>query len=122
MKWRVGALHFSAHEAGIVSLQVSSDGEVISDAVIFEYKSLPTSNNKNDVESVTENVAKNDDNDDDDDDSSLVWECGNVCNSYLCETETCRRALRMTLLQRMEELETRLTELDLRQEKKVRTT
>ena len=97
---------------------------MISDAVIFEYKSLPSNTNDktdnvNDVNNVNNvNVNANDD-DDDDDGASLVWECGNVCNSYLCETETCRRALRMTLLQRMEELESRLSELDIRQEKKV---
>ena len=62
-------------------------------------------------------------NDDDDDSLSLVWECGNICNSYLCETETCRRALRATLLQRIEELEKKLLEQDVRntgQEKKVK--
>ena len=95
---------------------------MISDAVIFEYKSLPSNTNDktdnvNDVNNV--NSVNANDNDDDDDGASLVWECGNVCNSYLCETETCRRALRMTLLQRMEELESRLSELDIRQEKKV---
>ena len=92
---------------------------MISDAVIFEYKNLPDNNKKNGADvDVDVNGDVNGD-DDDDDNASLVWECGNVCNSYLCETETCRRALRMTLLHRMEELESRLSELDIRQDKKV---
>jgi len=107
----------SAHEAGIVSLQVSCDGDVISDAVIFEYKNNPNKRDSNDVVTNDADVI------DDDDSLSLVWECGNICNSYLCETETCRRALRATLLQRMEELEKKLLEQDVRntgQEKKVK--
>ena len=113
----------SAHEAGIVSLQVSCDGDVISDAVIFEYKNDPIKRDGNDVVRNDANDANDTDVNDDDDGLSLVWECGNICNSYLCESGTCRRALRATLLQRMEELEKKLLEQDVRnsgQEKKVR--
>jgi hypothetical protein len=102
----------AAHEAGIVALQVSSDGEVISDAVIFEYKDSP------DTDKAGKGGAPVDD--DDDDSASLVWECGNLCNSYLCETETCRRALRTTLLRRMEELESKLSDLDVGHDHKVK--
>ena len=95
------------------------------DAVIFEYKDAPDGNNAAKNESAVRDDVNDDEDDDDyhddDDNTSLVWECGNVCNSYLCETEVCRRALRTTLLQRVEELETRLSELDIRQDKKVGT-
>ena len=91
------------------------------DAVIFEYKNVPGAADavtKNDG-AVKDNELDNNNDVDDDDNVSLVWECGNVCNAYLCETEVCRRALRTTLLQRVEELELRLSELDVRQDKKV---
>ena len=91
------------------------------DAVIFEYKNVPGAADavtKNDG-AVKDNELDNNNDVDDDDNVSLVWECGNVCNAYLCETEVCRRALRTTLLQRVEELDLRLSELDVRQDKKV---
>jgi len=47
-------IHFAAHEAGIVSMQVSCDSEVVSDTVIFEYK------NKEEKP-------------DEDDDGSFIW-------------------------------------------------
>lgn len=34
-------IFFAAHEVGVVTLQVASDGYVISNAVNFEYKSPP---------------------------------------------------------------------------------
>lgn len=36
-----GFTHFSAHEAGLATLQVACDGYVISNSVIFEYKLPP---------------------------------------------------------------------------------
>ena len=126
---------FTAHAAGIVSLEVSCDGDVISDAVIFEYKNDPSrrplesenttgnianetcdiTNETSDITNETVNIANEIavDIDTDEDSLSLVWECGNgVCNSYLCETETCRKTLRSTLLQRFEDLESKLWEQD----------
>ena len=84
---------------------------------------MPTKNNDDAPKNDSYNDVVNDgkDSDVDDDSLSLIWECGNVCNSYLCETETCRKALRATLLQRMEEMESKLAEITdvVRQEKKV---
>ena len=103
---------------------------MISDAVIFEYKnnpnhvSLKSDNAVGNTAFETCNIANENagDKDADEDSLSLVWECGNVCNSYLCESETCRKTLRSTLLQRFEELEIKLCEQDSRNpdnEKKV---
>jgi hypothetical protein len=118
----------TAHEAGIVSLEVSCDGDVISDAVIFEYKSDTThksppnetlgvdaTNGTSNVANETSDIpSETGDFESDEDSLSLVWECGNVCNSYLCETETCRKTLRSTLLQRFQDLTTKLCEGDSR--------
>jgi len=102
-------------------MQVSCDGEVVSDAVIFEYKTDPSKTNVAKNESQNDVISDGKDSDIDDDSLSLIWECGNVCNSYLCETDTCRKALRATLLQRMEEMESKFAEITdvVRQEKKV---
>ena len=108
---------------------------MISDAVIFEYKNDPSrrslenenttgniANETCDIASETCNIAAETgdtaaeiagDIDTDEDSLSLVCECGNgVCNSYLCESETCRKTLRSTLLQRFEDLESKLCEQD----------
>ena len=108
---------------------------MISDAVIFEYKNDPSrrslenenttgnfANETCDIANETCNIANETgdtvteiagDIDTDEDSLSLIWECGNgVCNAYLCETETCRKTLRSTLLRRFQDLESNLCEQD----------
>ena len=50
-------IFFTAHEAGLVTLQVACEGFVISNSVIFEYKKPPVDENK--VKEVNRIIFKN---------------------------------------------------------------
>lgn len=47
-------MSFTAHEVGLVTLQVACEGFVISNSVIFEYKKPPSDENK--VKEVSDNL------------------------------------------------------------------